>query len=277
MEKFDPRPEAMRNTIAKRLPRLLEDVKGKGLCVSLLFDPSLCADTPATPTFLTKSQLLKKVMKFKKTLEVSEEDIRRIQNETRGQSTSPLWFEARRLRLTASLFGRVTQLKPSTLPDNLVLTVLGVKTATGAALSYGRSMEATALDAYVKYQQAHGHPHLLTATTGVIISHKYPFLAASPDATVYDPSNVSEPYGFVEIKCPFKYQDTTPTLTASKSDFFLKQGSDGHLVLKESHVYFSQVQGQMGVGKRMWRVSTMPLNSGKPNYCLNCALFMICV
>ena len=27
------------------------------------------------------------------------------------------------------------------------------------------------------------------------------------DACVHDPSNVSEPYGFVEVKCPYKYQD----------------------------------------------------------------------
>ena len=190
--------------------------------------------------------------KFKKTLEVSEEDIRRIQVETRGHSNSPEWFQARRLRLTASLFGRVRQLRLTTPPDNLVLTVLGVKTATGVALSYGWSMEKTALDAYIKHQQEHGHPNLVTAATGLIISHSHPFLAASPDATVYDSSNVSEPYGFVEIKCPFKYQNETPALAASNNDFFLEQESDGQLVLKRSHVYFSQVQGQMGVGNRNW-------------------------
>ena len=113
-------------------------------------------------------------------------------------------------------------------------------------------MEATALDAYVKHQQIHGHPNLVTAATGVIISHSHPFLAASPDATVYDPSNVSEPYGFIEVKCPFKFQDETPTSAVSNNGFFLKQESDGQLVLKKSHVYFSQVQGQMGVGNRMW-------------------------
>ena len=94
METFDPRPETMRNRVDERLPQLLEDVRGKGLCISLPFDPSVCTDTPATTTFLTKLQLLKKVIKFKKTLKVSEEDIRCIQIKTRGQSTSPQWFEA---------------------------------------------------------------------------------------------------------------------------------------------------------------------------------------
>ena len=57
---------------------------------------------------------------------------------------------------------------------------------------------------------------------------------------------------FIEVKCPFKFQDETPTSAVSNNGFFLKQESDGQLVLKKSHVYFSQVQGQMGVGNRMW-------------------------
>ena len=63
--------------------------------------------------------------------------MRHIEIKTRGQSKSPQWFEARRFRLTASLFGRVKQLKVSTPPDNLVLIILGVKKASGAALDYG--------------------------------------------------------------------------------------------------------------------------------------------
>ena len=41
---------------------------------------------------------------------VSEEEARQIEFETREQLNSPKWFEARRLRLTVSLFGRVKQL-----------------------------------------------------------------------------------------------------------------------------------------------------------------------
>ena len=153
--------------------------------------------------------------KLKKTPEVSEEDIRRIEVETRGQSMSPKWFQARRLRLTASLFGRVKQLKPSTPPDNLVLTVLGVKCCVKLwAVNGGNCFGELRL----KYQQANGHPHLITSTTGVIISLSHLFLAVSPDACVYDPSNVSEPYGFVEIKCPYKYQDESPAAAASNSE-----------------------------------------------------------
>lgn len=75
----------------------------------------------------------------------------RTEVDTHGQ-----WFEECRFCLTASMFSRIRQLKPSAPPDNLVLTVLhvGVKRISGAALQYGQSMEATALNTctYVKYQ-----------------------------------------------------------------------------------------------------------------------------
>ena len=164
--------------------RYIQDVKGKGLCVSLLLDASVCVEIPEETTALTKTELLEKVANFKKQLEVSEEEMRHIEINTRGQSKSPQWFEARRFRLTASLFGRVKQLKPSTPSDNLVLTILGVKKASGAALDYGRLMEATALDAYIKHQQVNGHPDIYATVSGVIISCTHPFLGASPDACV---------------------------------------------------------------------------------------------
>ena len=218
----------MRNTSSDRVPTLLQDVKGKGLCVSLLLDASVRVEIPEETTALTKTKLLEKVANFKKQLEISKE-VRRIEIDTRGQSKSPQWFVARRFRLTASLFGRVKQLKPSTPPDNLVLTILGVKKASGAALDYGRSMEATALDVYIKHQQANGHPDIYA---GVFISFIHPFLGASPDACVYDPLN-ADPFGFAEMKCSFKYQDTTPTQAATNKDFMYKGNRMGGLSSRE--------------------------------------------
>ena len=70
---------------------------------------------------MSKPELLNKV---ENTLAVTELDVRVIELSTRAQSQSPKWFEVHRHHLTASNFGRVQQLKPST---NLVLSILGVK------------------------------------------------------------------------------------------------------------------------------------------------------
>ena len=76
---------------------------------------------------MSKFELIRKVEDLKATLIVTEADVRAIELSTTAQSQSPKQFEVHRHRLTASNFGRVKQLKNSTPPDNLVLSILGVK------------------------------------------------------------------------------------------------------------------------------------------------------
>lgn len=227
-------------------------VKGKGLCISLLLDPTICIETPQQPT-LTKDELLKKVEELKRKLKVTRDDIREIELTTRGQSRLSKWFEVRRFRLTSSNFGRVKHLKSTTHPDNLVLSILGVKKAFGKPLDYGKLMEKPALEEYVKHQHSNGHPDLYATASGFIVSLQHPFLGTSPDANVYDPCDPLQPYGFGEIKCPYKYQDLTPSEAALKPDFMLQKDIvSGKLMLKQSHTYYCQIQGQMGIGNRPW-------------------------
>ena len=142
LETFDPRPEELQNQGSSKLPHLLDALAGKGLCVSLLLDPSTRVEVPHAPKLTRDELLLKKVEEFiGSKLSVTAEEARQIEVQTREQSNSAMWYEACRLRLTASLFGRVRQLKPTTSPDNLVLTILGVKKLHGKALQYGLEME----------------------------------------------------------------------------------------------------------------------------------------
>ena len=97
LETFDPRPEELRGKVSSRIAKLLDQVRGKGLCISLLLDPSVCVATPQQPV-LTKEELLKKIEELKGKLKVSEENIRQIEQTTRNQSKSPKWFEVRRFR-----------------------------------------------------------------------------------------------------------------------------------------------------------------------------------
>ena len=50
----------------------------------------------------------------------------------------------------------------------------------------------------------------------------------------------------------YKYRDTTPDDTALNSDFVLRKEVDGSLKLKQNHVYYSQIQGQMAIGEWKW-------------------------
>lgn len=249
METFDPRPEKYRGQVQSLMPGLLERVKGKGLCISLLFDITTRVKSPDIPE-LSKIDLLQKVQELKCTLHVNEEDIRKTEFETRAQHQSQEWFDARRLRLTASKLRLVRRLKVTTPPDNLVLQVLGVKKIHGSMLDYGRNMEEEARKQYVAYQNQNGHPGLFVAPSGFFIHPTLTFLGVSPDGSVYDPSSL-EPYGFLEIKCSFKYQDLQPKEAAQKPDFWCSIVNN-KVKLKENHIYYSQVQGQMAVGQRPW-------------------------
>lgn len=78
--------------------------------------------------------------------------------------------------------------------------------------------------------------------TGVIISVEHPHLAASPDGIL-----VSKEGSFViEIKCPFKYRNSTLDVAVSDPTFPLIYDDDSNeYVFKKNHAYYYQIQLQM--------------------------------
>jgi len=118
----------------------------------------------------------------------------------------------------------------------------------------GKDQEDTVLEAYVKHQNSSGHPGLYACKSGFVISEMHPFLGTSPDGCVHDPS-CSDPFGLVEIKCPFSHRDATPKMACSSKNFcsYLEKTTDGDVVkLKETHAYYCQIQGQMAITQRKW-------------------------
>ena len=244
-----------------RLPTLLDKVRGKELCISLLLDSSTQywnhdkREDSTTPTLPSVDHIRKTVKEFKKCLAITEEKAREIERDTREQCNSPLWFNVRRYRLTASHFGDVYRRKPSTPPDSLVLRIINKKSFTSAATEWGIANERAAVDAYVQFMKSHWHD-VVVCSSGFLISQSHPFLGASPDGAVYDPTSTSQPYGFLDIKCPYKVRDRTPEDACSLDGFCctLQLNSDGipNLNLRKNHIYYAQVQGQMAVGQRPW-------------------------
>ena len=137
LESFDPCPDECKGTASSSLNRFLEATRGKGLCMSLLFDESARVwkpptnndaekeETPPTPvdySILSKDKILTEVNLFKESLSVTEADICRIEKETREQRDSLKWFQMCRFRITASHFGEIHRRKDSTI---VVLRLLG--------------------------------------------------------------------------------------------------------------------------------------------------------
>lgn len=259
VEQFDPRPVEYRGSAMSRLPKLLENVKGEQLCVSLLFDPNCRkehVEQPQDPLLyrvLDSTELKPTIAAFKNTLEVTQELAREIELNTREQRMSPLWFSVRRFRITASNFGAVLSRRPNTPPDSLVLRIIQPRNFSTAATKYGVENEQVAIQEYTKYQHSHGHPNLFVSPSGFHIDPDYPYLGASPDGSVYDPSDSQQPFGFLEVKCPYSVKQMSPVEACSSPGFFcVLDPVTCKPKLKESHPYFAQVQGQMGLGGRFW-------------------------
>lgn len=181
MEDFDPRPAEYHNTAKNLLHDFLGKVKGKGLGVSLLLDPNLRANSSGMsslqPELPSKAELQYRVREFKKSLELPPEKTREIEQNTRDQHNSPLWFSVRRYRLTASHFGAI-YCRSDMPPQALVLQILGTKQVTAPALEWGQAHKEVALQQYEGHQHLAGHTRLFRCRSGFIVSDEHPFFGS---------------------------------------------------------------------------------------------------
>ena len=214
LEEFDPRPRKYRGSAPARLTEFLGKVRGKGLGVSLLFDPSTqywsATEQPPSespsPSLPCRPDLQFTIQEFKKSLQISQEEVRKIERNTREQRHSSLWYSVRRYRLTASSFGEIFRRRTDTTPDALVLKLLQRQQISSPAIEWGVQEESHAIEAYKTHQQSNGHPELTVCPAG---------FHASPDGGVYDPTCNPHPFGFVEVKCPYSHRDDTPVEACS--------------------------------------------------------------
>ena len=91
----------------------------------------------------------------------------------------------------------------------MVMKILGNTTShkTTASMEWGRNHESIAFELY-KQNKLSANSDVVVTKSGLWISPEHSFLGASPDAAIYDPSE-KEPYGFAEIKCPYKHRSSS--------------------------------------------------------------------
>ena len=108
-----------RGTAPSLLPALLDSVPGESLGVSVLFDSAHCHKSVSLghPDPPTVSVIKPTVVAFKETLRMPAEKLRKIEESTREQRDSPLWFAVRRYHITASRFGEIQCRRADTPPD----------------------------------------------------------------------------------------------------------------------------------------------------------------
>lgn len=175
-----------------------------------------------------------------------------IEANSRQQCDSSFWFQQRRLRITASNFGKVAKRRKTTPVANLVKSLLYSKEVNTAAIRWGRTHEDDACRSYIAYLRKQGHHKATVSASGLVVYMEEPCLACSPDGLVEIPGE-SEPLGVVEFKCPYSCKDLSPQQAAAQSKaFFCSADASGTITLKRNHDYYFQVQGNMAITRRPW-------------------------
>lgn len=201
-------------------------------------------DAPTTPD-IDNDELQKAVSELKRSLQVDETKSKLIEQETRDKSSSELWYQHRRNRITASNAGKIAKLNDHKPNTSTVKTLLGHYKITGPAkrwLEYGKQHEKDARHAYELKFPEYGR----VKECGLVISQMDGIFGASPDGLVGDD-------GLLEIKCPPSIRDFHPREWPTKKPANCPLQKIGETVsLKRNHDYFFQCVQQLIVTERKW-------------------------
>ena len=187
---------------------------------------------------------------------VTKEEAVKIELDTREQASNDQWKAQRRKRLTASRVGGILKMRKTTSKAKKVQELLYSTFRGNEATRYGTLMENVARTKYLAHQQEKKHPGVTVAGCGLFVSLDNPWLAATPDGIVVDPSEQASQEGLLEIKNPHSKRNMTLSEACSSgSSFFLKEANkenETSYSLKRKHDYFYQVQCQMYCVDKEW-------------------------
>ena len=181
---------------------------------------------------------------FTNKIVVTQEEANYLEESTRLQSQSLLWFKHRTGRITASKFLAVKRASLSPPPASLVKQIMerNMISHRVPALQWGITNEDIAREAYLELAKEQ-HANFQYSAAGLHVNPSYPHLGATPDGIINCDCCGD---GVIEIKCPYKHRDKHPHHVADPQ-FYLKRNNDGQLHLCRNHEYYSQIQGQLAV------------------------------
>lgn len=159
--------------------------------------------------------------------------------DTLEQYNSNVWFEARKVRLSANKAVHSIKSRIKKNEDSLVQDLLFPKKFETSSTKYGLENEAKARQEYEKLY------NVCVKQLGVLVSKHQPWLCASIDGLVYKDKHVMK---IVEIKCPSSCEKK-PIIDwdLQKSNISHLQVKDSKVLLRTSSEYYTQCQTQMYV------------------------------
>ncbi len=160
---------------------------------------------------------------------VDANERKRIEKEIKQQSGCQEWFEARKIRISASKCKRANQ-KQTTSP---IKVMIEIRNSKDNFQSEKKQRDPEDESKILKlYEEKLGCP---VNKMGFIISDTHPFLGASPDGEVLDKC-------LVEVKRIFPGTMTLEEAVCSRG---ICRKTSGGLIINQNHAYFYQVQQQL--------------------------------
>lgn len=178
-------------------------------------------------------------------INVSPQASQKLEEDTRSQADSHLWFSARAGRITASKLHAVCHTNTDHPSISLVRQICYPEQHKFSSIytDWGNQKEDAARESYLLRKKAE-HDNLTFRPSGVHVPPEFPFMGASPDGIV---SCNCHGTGCIEIKCPYIYRNSSLDEAFSDKSFCLQRdvGDKSTLSLKPGHKYFVQVQAQL--------------------------------
>ena len=168
---------------------------------------------------LTYTDLLSECEKAYQGLSISSEQAKLVQNKTRAQSKSKIWFKQRAGRITASRFKAAASTDISQPCQSLIKGICYPESCefSSKATKWGCQHERIAIETYTK-ERRQLHSGFSVSCSGLVINTSYPHMGASPDGIIK--CNCCGT-GVLEVKCSFSCTDQTFLKATSQSGFFV--------------------------------------------------------
>ena len=163
-----------------------------------------------------------------------------LEHRTVLQGESAEWAEQHKFRLTASNFGKVYPMIQR-LSESMLKSIFYPKDLSNVrAISHGKGKEKVVRTLYARKMQQQV-PGFAIFDAGLSVHPKFPYLGATPDGKVFDPSSNSK-FGLLEIKCPYSKRGDTLDQAASDPDFYSEKAG-ANFYLKKTHLYLLKYKG----------------------------------
>lgn len=179
-------------------------------------------------------------------IEITEEMAKSIENATKSQSKSSMWYKYRAGRVTASRMKAVCCTNNASPSQSLVKSICYPEafSFTSKQTNWGCKHEQKARELYYK-KAVLSHDNLEITDSGLVVNPQWPFVGASPDGII---TCKCCGRGVLKLKCPYCHrEETIESAATNDKKFCLKKQHDGSLLLNHDHAYYYQVQTQVFV------------------------------